>query len=211
MIRRFFSFITGHLWSLFINGLLTLLPITITIGFFSFSFKVIKSSLAPLQEFQNKIPYLNNIPHAEIIMALAIIFIAGIVLKSFIMRSVLNLFEKIVDKVPLVRPVYTGIKQLVIAFSPSDTVTFKQVVLVEFPRKGLYSIGFQTSQLPKELSPDPDHIFYNVFIPTSPNPTTGYFTIVKKEDFKPLNLTTQEAMTLIISAGIVQPKRYDHK
>lgn len=210
MIRRFFSFIFEQIWSLFINGLLTLLPITMTIALFSFTFRLIKTGLAPLQQFQSKIPYLKEIPHAEIIIAFAIIFIAGLIFKSFIMRSMLNLFETFVEKVPLVRPVYSGLKQLVSAFSPNDKLSFKQVVLVEFPRPGVYSIGFQTTELAKELSPDPDHVFYNVFIPTTPNPTTGYLAVVKKSDFKPLNLTTQEAMALIISAGIVQPPRYPH-
>jgi uncharacterized membrane protein len=211
MIRRFFSFIFGHIWSLFINGLLTLLPITITLGLFSFTFRLIKGWLAPLRDFQDQVPYLKDIPHAEIILAFAVIFIAGVVLKSFIIRSVVEVFEMLVEQVPLVRPVYTGIKQLVTAFSPKDTMTFKQVVLVEFPRNGLYSIGFQTTQMAKELAPDPEHVFYNIFIPTTPNPTTGYFVVVKKQDFKPIDLTTQEAMALIISGGIVQPKRYPHK
>lgn len=211
MIRTIFSKFFGFIWSLFINGLITLLPITITIAVFSFSFRLIKGWLAPLTQLQCKIPYLNCIPHAEIILAFLIIFAAGIILKSFIMQSLMNLFESILEYVPLVRPVYTGVKQLVNAFSPHDDLSFKQVVLVEFPRPGLYSIGFQTTELAPELSPDKEHHFYNVFIPTTPNPTTGYFAIVRTKDIKPIDLTTQEAMALIISGGIVQPERFKHK
>jgi uncharacterized membrane protein len=170
MIRDFFNGIIRYIWSFFISGLLTLLPITITFGIFSFSFRLIKGWLTPLRSCQECIPYLKNIPHAEIILAIGFVFLAGIILKSFIIRSVINFFEMILEQLPLVRPVYTGVKQLVKAFSPDDAMSFKQVVLVEFPRPGVYSIGFQTSELAKELSPDTEHIFYNIFIPTTPNP-----------------------------------------
>ena len=208
MIKKFFSSLIKYIWLLFINGLLTLLPIAITLSVFSFSFKMIKGWLAPLNTFLDKIPYLSDIPHAEIILAILIIFGAGIVLKSFIMRSILDLLEGIVEYVPLVRPVYTGINQLVHAFSPTDTATFKDVVLVEFPRKGMYSIGFKTTQMARDISPDKEHDFYNIFVPTTPNPTTGYFIVVRQEDFTAIDLTTQEAMALIISGGIVQPHRF---
>lgn len=207
MIRKIIEKSINFIWSLFLNGLLTLLPITITLAIFNVTFKLLKNWLSPLIQLEEHIPYFNTLPHAEFLLALIIIFLAGVFLKSFVIRSLLELFEMILEYVPLVRPVYTGIKQLVSAFSPTD-MTFQQVVLVEFPRPGIYSIGFQTSQLAKELSPDPDQTFYSIFIPTTPNPTTGYFVVVKEQDFKPVGLTTQEAMALIISGGIVQPKRY---
>ena len=112
------------------------------------------------------------------------------------------------EQIPFVRPLYTGVKQLVSAFSPSDTLTFQQVVLIEFPQKGMFSVGFQTSEIAPEIAPDKQDTYYNVFIPTTPNPTTGFFVMAKRKDFKPVNLTTQEAMALIMSGGIVQPKRY---
>lgn len=211
MIKRFFSSFFGYIWSLFISGFLTLLPITVTIGLFAFTFKLMKTWFAPLKQFQQKIPYLNHIPHAEIILAFAVIFFAGLVLKSFLIRSIIKMVEALLEQVPLVRPVYNGVKQLVSAFSPQDKESFKQVVLVEFPRAGLYSIGFQTTKMATELTPDSSETFYNVFVPTTPNPTTGYLVVVRKKDFKPLDLTTQEAMALIISGGIVQPIRYPHK
>jgi len=192
--------------SFFINGLLTLLPIAITLSFFSFMFKLFKSWLAPLQQLD--IPYLNIIPHGEIILVLLLVFTAGIILRSFIVQSVVDLFEMLLSNVPIIYPVYTGVKQLVHAFSPSDKETFKQVVLVEFPLKGTYSVGFLTSELKKELAPNQKEPFYNIFIPTTPNPTTGYFAIVPKENFIPVDLTTEEAMALIISGGIIQPQRF---
>ena len=205
MIRSVITKIVDYLGTLFLNGLLTLLPLMITFGFFSFSFRLLKNWLTPLQKL--KIPYITAIPHSEIFLVIFAIFIAGFILKSFVFRSVLELFEKMIANLPVVRPIFTGIKQLVHAFSPSDTITFKKVVFVEFPRKGMYSIGFLTGEMPGQYAPQKDIVFYNIFIPTTPNPTTGYFLMVQKDDFIIADLTTQEAMALIISGGIIQPNR----
>jgi uncharacterized membrane protein len=205
MIRSAISFV----WNLFLNGLITLLPLTITFGLFSFSFRLIKGWLSPLRTIN--IPFLSSIPHAEIFFALGIIFLVGVIFKSIVVKSIMELFEFFLEQVPLIRPVYTGIKQLVQAFSPTNHHSFKNVVLIEFPRKGVYSIGFQTSELVDELSPNKKITYFNIFVPTTPNPTTGYFVVVQKEEIKILDLTTQEAMALIISGGIVQPHRFKCK
>lgn len=204
--KSFLGRIYSLIKSFFINGLLTLLPIVITLSFFSFTFKLIKMWLAPLQELD--IPYINLIPHGEIILVVLFIFAAGIVLRSFIIQSVVNLFELLLSNVPIIYPVYNGIKQLTHAFSPNGKETFKQVVLVEFPLKGTYCLGFLTSELTKELAPNKEEPFYNIFVPTTPNPTTGYFVIVPKQNFTTVDLTTEEAMALIISGGIIQPDRF---
>lgn len=198
--------IINFFWGLFLNGLITLLPLSITFGLFSLFFKIIKGWLAPLNHIQ--IPFLSTIPHAEIFIALIIIFISGLLFKSIVVRSLIDLFEYLVEQVPLVRPVYLGVKQLVQAFSPNDTNSFQRVVLIEFPRKGVYSLGFQTSELVQELTPGDNDAFYSIFIPTTPNPTTGYFVMIRKEEVLSVDLTTQEAMALIISGGIVQPQRF---
>lgn len=209
MIVKFFKSLFDTISSLFINGLLTLLPITITAGIFSFSFNLLKTWLAPLQKL--KVPYVSTIAHGEFVLMLAIVFFAGFILRSFIVRYIIDFFELLVSNVPIIHPVYTGVKQLVHAFSPADTNTFKQVVLLEFPRTGVYSIGFLTSELAKELAPNKEKIFYNIFVPTTPNPTTGYFVTVEKHLFISVDLTTQEAMALIISGGIIQPDRFKKK
>lgn len=209
MIIRFLSRIVCGIWKVFLDGLLTLLPFTLTICLFTFSFKLIKGWLSPLRRLH--LPFMTDIPQAEIIVGLGIIFIAGIFLKSFIIRSCIRSVEVIVEHVPLVRHVYSGIKQLIHAFSPDDNDTFKQVVIVEFPLAGTYTFGFQTKPVLKELSPVEDQEFYNVFIPTSPNPTSGFFVMIHKNSIKTVELTTQEAMTLIISGGIIQPDKFKLK
>jgi uncharacterized membrane protein len=195
------------LWLLFINGFLTLLPFIITAGIISFSFKILKFWFSPLKHLQEIFPLLNGIPHSEFIIGIGIIFVAGIVLKSFVIRYVIKIFETLVNQVPLISLIYISVKQLVQAFSPNDTLSFKQVILVEFPRKGLYSLGFQTTQVGPYFAPNQGKRYFNVFLPTTPNPTTGVFLIVAEDECIPTKLNTQEAMTLIISGGIVQPDR----
>ena len=99
-------------------------------------------------------------------------------------------------------------KKLVQAFSVQDKISFKQVVLVEFPRLGIYSLGLLTSELRQDLAPDKDKKFFNIFIPTTPNPTSGYFVILPQDQVTIIDITRQEAMAMIISGGIIQPERF---
>ena len=201
--KKLFKFITG----LFLSGLFTILPIVLTLALFHITFKFLKTWLEPVRPLISGTIF-DMIPHAEIIFAIVVIFFIGTILRFFILRTILHTFERIISHLPLIRPVYTGIKQLVEAFSVQDKISFKKVVLIEFPRKNLYSIGFLTSEMPHELIPEKKERFFNVFVPTTPNPTSGYFVILPEEDITIVDLTRQEAMALIISGGIIQPERF---
>lgn len=204
-IKQFFYF----LWKIFLKGFLTLLPIILTIALLNFTFKILKSWLRPIYNLEPE--FLKAIPFSEFLLTFSFILIVGLILNIFILKTMWNLIENILAKTPLIRPIYSGIKQLVSAFNPHDNQSFKHVVLIEFPREGTYSIGFMTSEAPLELSPNKNAIYYNVFIPTTPNPTAGFFLIVPKENVQITNLTRQEAMALIISGGIIQPDRFTLK
>ena len=208
-IKKFFSVILDTIKTIFLNGFLSILPITLTFALFAFSWNIIRNWIEPLNKIKPE--FLEQIPHSEVIIVLLFIFTIGTILKLFVMRSLINLFESILVRIPLVRNVYGGIKQLVSAFGTQDKDSFKQVVLVEFPRKGIYSIGFMTSHFPEELSPNNSKDFYNVYIPTTPNPTTGYLSIFPGNEITKINLTRQEAMALIISGGIIKPDRLNTK
>jgi uncharacterized membrane protein len=199
------SFI-AYLWSLFLNGLLTILPITLTLSVFNVSFRLLKGWLEPIAQVCPK--YLLCLPHAEIFLAVAIIFLIGTVLKIFVLRSLVHTVESILLKVPIISTVYSGIQQLVKALNPKDVLTFKQVVMLEFPRAGVYSIGFLTSEMPQVLAPEADKDFVNVFVPTTPMPTSGFFVVVTRDKVIPSKLTHQEAIALIISGGIIKPDRF---
>ncbi len=188
----------------FLNGLIALLPLTLTVALFSFSLRLLKSWLEPIHRLEPT--FMQRIPHSEIILVVLTIFIVGIILRVFILRTLAHGLEALIFKIPLVRPVYSGIRQLVQAFGMQDKVSFKSVVMVEFPRLGMYSIGFLTGEVPQEIAPGSQR-YFNVFVPTTPNPTTGFLIMVLQSDIKVVDLTRHEAMALIISGGIIQPDR----
>lgn len=205
------SKIFHSLWTTFLNGLFTLLPLTLTIALFSFSLRLIKGWLAPIQNLLVYTP-LRLVPHSEIVLIVLFILLVGVILRVFILRTVIHALEDVIVRIPLIRPVYSGIKQLVDAFTfKEDKASFKQVVCVEFPRKGLYSIGFLTGEMPTELTPTKEDRFFNVFVPTTPNPTTGYFIIIPEKEIIQIPLTRHEAMALIISGGIILPEQFENK
>lgn len=204
-----FGRFTQAVTTLFLTGIIVLLPITLTVGVLSFSFRMLVRWLEPLKKITNSSVIFGAIPHPEIILAVLIILVAGIIYNVFLIRTIIHALENLVIQIPIIRPVYSGFKQLVRAFSLQDKLTFKQVVLVEFPRKDILSIGFLTSEFDTDLiesKKDGEKKFYNVFIPTTPNPTTGFFAIVPEDQITRANITRQEAMAMIISGGIIQPE-----
>lgn len=197
--------LSNFTWTIFLKGLLTILPLALTVAIFNVVLKVLVNWLAPLKRFEPT--FLTKIPYAEVIVAIIIICAIGTIVNFLLLKWFITSIETLLFKIPLVRPIYSGIKQLVHAFNPHDQESFKQVVLVEFPREGIFSLGFVTSDLPVEIAPSSHETYYNIFIPTTPNPTTGYYIMTTQKSIRPVNLTRQEAMALIISGGIIQPER----
>lgn len=199
-----------NLWSLFLSGLLTILPLAFTILLFKFSLKLLVGWLEPIRRIEPN--FLKTIPYSEVIITILAIFSLGIILKVFLLKRVVHFFEELIYKIPLIRPVYKGLKQLVDAYSGDKTaLSFTQVVIVEFPRKEIYSVGFLTKELPDQMAPDSGKKYFNIFLPTTPNPTTGFYLIVQESDIIKTNLSTQEAMALIISGGIILPEKFTFK
>ncbi len=192
--------------SIFINGLLVLLPITITIAIITYTVKLVQRWLQPIHRIEPA--FLEQIPYSEFIFALVTIFVVGIIFKSFFLRTFLHTIERTFFNFPLMRQLYFGIKQIVLAFTTQDQIMFQRVVLVEFPRKEMYSLGFLTSETPVLLLPNTQKKYYNIYIPTTPNPTSGYLIIIAEDDIIDIDLTRQEAMSLIISGGIIRPERF---
>jgi uncharacterized membrane protein len=198
----FISFIDS-VSSLFLTGLFCILPVTLTISVFTISFRVIVNWLEPLRRFD--IPFLNAIPYSEVILAIVIIFITGTLYNMFLLRPIIHGIENLFSRIPLIRPVYSGIKKLVHAFSFQDKASFTKVVRVEFPRPGIYSIGFLANQVDEKIAPDIHTKYFSIFIPTTPNPTSGFLIIVPEEQIAILEISRQEAMAMVISGGIIQP------
>lgn len=199
--------VVGHIfksiWNLFLSGLITILPITITFVIFSLTLNIFTRWLEPIQQLRPA--FLKAIPYSEFLIVIIAIFLVGVLLKSLIFKPIMHWAEHLISKIPLVRPVYLGIKQLVHAFGAQDQRSFKRVVIVEFPRTGVYSIGFVTSEIGAEIAPRTEEKYVSVFIPTTPNPTSGYLILLPESQTTPTKMNAQEAMACIISGGIIQP------
>ncbi len=190
---------------LFLRGLLMLLPLTITLGLFSFTFRFIHSWLTPLRSLVPQV--LQKIPFAEFLVVSGFIILVGFITQSFLIKKIWHFFESLLERIPLLRPVYFGIKQLILAVTQQEEESFQKIALIEFPRKGVYSIGFITCPVPPHLIAS-DKSYYSAYLPTTPNPTTGYYIMVPEDECIILDITKQEAMSLIMSGGIVQPKHF---
>ena len=186
----------------FIAGVVVLIPIGITI-YLTLFLASITSKILPKEINPNHyLPY--NIPGVEILMSVILITLIGFLSLSFIGRRLLNVFDNILKRIPILRTIYSAIVQMTETFTKSDSKK-KNVVLVEYPRKGSWAVGFATRENTGEISNKTQQKLINVFIPTTPNPTSGFLLMFPKEDVIYLDLTFEEASKFIVSAGTSNP------
>jgi len=187
----------------FIAGVVVLIPIGITIYLtvflISISSKIIPNEINP----NHYLPY--NIPGLEIIIAIFLIIIIGWLSLSFLGKRMLNLFNIILNRIPILRTIYSAIVQMTETFTKSGGEK-QNVVLVEYPRKGSWAVGFATKENKGEISDKTKKKLINVFVPTTPNPTSGFLLMFPKEEVIYLDLTFEEASKFIVSAGTTDPK-----
>lgn len=189
----------------FLTGLVAILPVVLTIAILWFLVTKVGNLLGAV--FQ-RIPYLDRLPSPVVSLLgfLAIMFliwVVGVLTRSFLGRWAFGLVERIVTKVPLARSIYTSAQKLSQTIF-LDKSAFRKVVLVEYPRKGIYTLAFVTSESKWEMAGGKKAL--NLFVPTTPNPTSGFYLVVPEEDLIPTALTIEEGFKIIVSAGIVLPK-----
>ena len=182
----------------FIAGVVVLIPIGITI-YLTFFIMSISSKILPNEINPNHyLPY--NIPGVEIFISIILITLIGWLSLSFIGKRLLLLFNTILKRIPILRTIYSAIGQMTETFTKNDKGK-KNVVLVEYPRKGSWAVGFATKENTGEISTKTKQNLINVFVPTTPNPTSGFLLMFPKEDVIYLDLTFEEASKFIVSAG----------
>ena len=186
----------------FIAGIVVLIPIGIilylTLAIVKVSSKILPKEINP----NNYLPY--NIPGIEIVIALLLITLIGWLSLSFIGKKLLNIFDNILNKIPILRTIYSAFAQMLETFT-SNKVSKKNVVLVEYPRKGTWAVGFATNENTGEIKNKIGQEVINVFVPTTPNPTSGFLLMFPKEDVIYLDLTFEQASKFIVSAGSTNP------
>ena len=186
----------------FIAGVVVLIPIGITI-YLTLFIMSISSKILPKEINPNHyLPY--NIPGVEIIISIILITLIGWLSLSFIGKKLLDFFNKVLKRIPILRTIYSAIGQMTEAFTNTDGER-KNVVLVEYPRKGSWAVGFATKENAGEISNKTKKNLVNVFVPTTPNPTSGFLLMFPKEDVIYLDLTFEEASKFIVSAGTSNP------
>ena len=204
----------GWLKRNFLTGVLVLIPIMGTIFLFTWGFaKITNKGLELLKnrDYFGKL-YEEYGTSYDIIGRLIVIFalfgiisLVGFLTRNFLGRKVLNIAEKILENIPLINRIFIALKQLSKAFISSDRTLFSYVVLFEYPRKGIYSIGFVMSESQGEVQIKTKEEVLSVFLPTTPNPTSGFFLMVPRNDTIRLSMNVEEALKMIISGGAVVP------
>ncbi|MDO9527555.1 MAG: DUF502 domain-containing protein [Syntrophales bacterium] len=196
----------------FLTGIAVIIPIGLTVyillGMTNLMDKILK--IIPTR-FQPDELLNFHIPGLGVIFTLILIFIVGLITKSYLGNKLVRLGEWFVNKIPFVRSIYQAIKQLVDAVFSDKSQSFKKVVIVEYPRKGMYAIALVTGEAKGEVQTKTAQKCINLFIPTTPNPTSGFYIMVPEDDVINMDMTVEEAFKLIISGGIVAPSEQSGK
>ncbi|VAW87443.1 Uncharacterized membrane anchored protein Mext_4159 [hydrothermal vent metagenome] len=146
-----------------------------------------------------------NIPGLGVVMAVLIVLITGIIVANFFGRQLVAAWESLLGRIPLVRTIYHSVKQVAVTIFSSQGKSFRKVLLIEYPRKGIYTLAFQTGDAVEEVKQKSGKNLINVFVPTTPNPTSGFFIMVPDEDVQVLDLSIDEALKMIMSLGVIVP------
>ena len=182
----------------FIAGVVVLIPIGITLYltlfFIRVSGKIIPKEINP----NNYLPF--DIPGVEILMALIIITLTGWLSLSFLGKKFFEIFNNILKKIPILRTIYSAIGQMTESFTKNDN-NQKSVVLLEYPRKGTWAVGFATKENDGLIKNKINEELINIFVPTTPNPTSGFLLMVPKKDLIYLDVSFEQASKFIVSAG----------
>ncbi len=191
----------------FISGLLVWIPLLVTLFVIKFIFDLLSRSLLLLpQPYQPDVLIGHHIPGIGVVITLLVIFFTGLFAANFVGRYFLALGDALLSRIPLVRTIYTGVKQVTQTLFTPGGQSFRKVLLVEYPCPGIWSIAFQTGEVGKEfeglLQSEP---MVSYFIPTTPNPTSGFLMMAPKSKVVEVDMSVDQALKFVISLGVVQP------
>lgn len=190
--------ITQNFRSKLFAGIATLLPLYLTFFVIKFLFLTLEEMSAPML---TKLGV--EIPGLGIILTVVLIFILGVLVTNFLGRKIFNLGERIVKKVPIVNIIYTTLKQITDTFTKGSTEAFEGAVYIQYPRTGLWTMAFISGESKtKEGVP-----YYHLFVPTTPNPTSGFFLMIPQADAVSTGMSVEDGLKTIISGGLLAPEK----
>ena len=187
----------------FLTGILVVLPLGATILILVWIFEKVDNILQPVIQLALG----RTIPGVGFGITIVLIYLVGIIASNVIGKKIIKYGESLLIKIPVFRPLYSTIKQILGSFSSSGKTGLGQTVLVEFPRKGLWTIGFITNESPAQSG----KVQLTIFIPLAPNPISGFIQIVSEEEVVRTDITIDEALKMIVSAGKVSPEKIYNK
>jgi uncharacterized membrane protein len=196
-----------NLRNYFISGLLFWIPLGLSIVVIKFFLELVNDIVPPRYLPESLFNLEGSIPGSGIVWVILILIITGALVSNFIGKKLVKLWEQLLNRIPGFRGIYKALKQL------SDTVlsptgnSFKKALLVEYPRKGLWTIAFQTGNYQGEIANKIGEEIINIYVPTTPNPTSGFFIMLPKTEIIELDMSVDEAFKLIISTGVVEPDK----
>jgi len=191
----------------FVAGLLFWVPVAVTILIISFLVDLLDRSmlLVPLK-YRPEALFGFAIPGLGVLFAVLLVFVTGVVVANLLGRRLLHLWEALLSRIPFVRSIYSTAKQVMETVVSGNGKSFREVVMVEYPRKGLWSLAFVTGDglpLAQEIAGEK---LINIYVPTTPNPTSGFFLMVAEKDVVRLDLPVEDGLKLILSIGLILPQ-----
>lgn len=187
-------------------GLLVWVPLGVTILIIKFMVDLMDQSLLLLPPPYRPDALLGfHVPGIGVILTLVVVLGTGMVVANLFGRQLIDLGERLLARIPLVRSIYSGVKQLMETVFSNKGESFRKVVLVEYPRQGLWTVAFLTSETQGEAQRKTGHDVVNIYVPTTPNPTSGFFLIVPRKDIVELDMSVDEGLKMILSVGVVVP------
>lgn len=196
-------------FSFFIQGLLALLPLFISIWVFMFVFRFIEGIIDNIfiflpPEYLETKSMIYLIKAISFVVLVALITVFGLFVRTVFGRVLLSITDSFFMHIPGLRPIYKAVRQVIESFSTNKKSFFSNPVLVEYPSKGIWTIGFNTGEVPSDFKPFAEEKRFSVFIPTTPNPTSGFLMIVTESQIKPLDMKTDRAMQFLLTGGVVK-------
>lgn len=203
--------IIGTLRKYLIAGLLLWVPILVTIWVIRFFVQILDKSFELLPQNYQPVNLLGvDLPGLGIIFCLLILFFTGMFVTNFVGKQLVKLGDYIINRIPLVRSIYTAVKQVMETLFHGNSQAFRKVLLVEYPRKGSWSIAFQTAEASAAINEETGEEMVGVFVPTTPNPTSGFLIFLPKSEVRNLAISTDDALKMVVSLGVIQPSAIQH-
>jgi uncharacterized membrane protein len=190
-----------------VTGLLVWLPLGVTLLVVKLLVDLMDQTLLVLPNAYQPDHVLGfHVPGLGLLVSVAVVLVTGVVMAHFFGQQILEAWEAVLNRIPLVRSIYASVKQLSETLLSSGGQSFRKVLLIEYPRKGLWTLAFQTGTDVGEAQARTGEEVINVYVPTTPNPTSGFFLMVPRRDVVELEMSVDEGLKMIISMGVVVPK-----